>query len=82
MKKGGGIALVVLLIALAVVLFLSARQASEVLPVLEGGNQAAREVAGPGELPGLDAMQAATSQHAADVDALLSGDSSQDASSR
>ena len=80
MKKGGGIAILVLLIALAVVLYLSARNAAEVLPVLEGNEQAAREVAGPGELPGLDAMQAATSQHAAEVDALLSGDSSEDES--
>ncbi|MDQ7008044.1 MAG: hypothetical protein Q9Q40_12500 [Acidobacteriota bacterium] len=74
MKKGGGIAILVLLIALAVVLYLSARDAAEVLPVLEENEQAAREVAGPGELPGLGAMQAATGRHAAEVDALLSGE--------
>lgn len=71
MKRGGGIGLIVLLIALAIVLVLSSRNAKELAPSLPEAQREAEELAGPGELPNIGQMEAATSQHSAEIEAAL-----------
>jgi hypothetical protein len=75
-RRGIGVALIVLLLALATVLLLSARRSAEVVgaagEALEGiepsaESDAGEVVPGAGELPGLDEMKRATGQHADEV---------------
>ncbi len=71
MKKGGGLGLIVLIIAMAIVLYLWASNAKEVMPTLQGASQKVEEIAGPGELPRLEQMKEATAEHASELQEAL-----------
>ena len=80
MKRGIGVALIVLLLALATALLLSARQSARVMeaagPALRQDGAAAdapagEAVPGAGALPCLDEMRNATGRHADDVEEAL-----------
>ncbi len=71
MRKGGGFGLVMLVIVMAIVLYLWAENAREVIPTLETAEHELKEVAGPGELPGVSEMEAATAEHAKELEDAL-----------
>jgi len=78
MKRSGGIGLLVLLIALAIVLIVSSRNAKELAPSLPAAQREVETLAGSGELPNLGQMEAATSQHSAAIEAALGGGNDED----
>ena len=79
MRRGVGIGLIVVLLALAVVLVLSARRSAEVsqaaVEVLQPGVPDAESapIEGASRLPGLDDMKRSTSDHTRRVGEALEG---------
>lgn len=73
MRKGGGVAFLILVIAVAIVLYLWASNAKSVLPTVDTARDELEEVAGPGELPNLEEMKSATAQHADELREALDG---------
>ena len=78
MRRFGGFGILGLVIVVAIVLYLVAKNYQAVAPSMPKAERQVEELAGPGELPNLGQMEAATSAHAAELEKALNGEETEE----